>query len=327
VDILDDVVGALRLGRVYTSVWAAEEDRGVSWPDTDHVTGFRLVAAGQVQIDMPGGLRLDLEAGDLAFFPRGSAHQLSIPPGTGPASLVCGAYEVNDTWRHPLLTDLPDVYVVRGHATSGRDRDADAPLLGPVEPSDERHDYLESPDDSGASTRALTRVVVDEIARPRPGQNTMLASLLDLLMLSVLRAWAGSPEATGWASALDDPVLAPALKALHEHPEQDWTVAGLAARAAMSRSGFARRFTDAIGTPPVEYLTRWRMQLAAQRLRSDDAPIRSIAARVGYRSEFAFSRAFTRDQGMPPATYRRNYRSGTCTDAVTTFAGSTVSDA
>ncbi|WP_331751837.1 AraC family transcriptional regulator (plasmid) [Streptomyces globisporus] len=141
-------------------------------------------------------------------------------------------------------------------------------------------------------------------------------------MLSVLRTWIDSAEATGWALALRDPILAPALEAIHEHPEQEWTVAALANRAAMSRSGFARRFTDIVRVPPLEYLTRWRMQLAAQHLRSDDAPIRSIAARVGYRSEFAFSRAFARNQGIPPATYRRNHRSSTGADVATVFAGS-----
>jgi AraC-like DNA-binding protein len=310
VDILDDVVGALRLGRVYTSVWVAEEDDRVVWPDTDHVTGFRLVAAGRAHVDVPGGPGLGLTAGDLAFFPRGSAHELSVPPGSGPTSLICGAYEVNDTWRHPLLTDLPDVYVVRGQATP----------LSPSRAVGEEYEHHGIPDEHGASARALTQIVVDEIARPRPGQDTVLASLLDLLMLSVLRAWVGSADATGWTSALSDPVLAPALKAMHEHPERDWSVAGLAARAAMSRSGFARRFTDVVGMPPLEYLTRWRMQLAAQHLRSDDASIRSIAARVGYRSEFAFSRAFTRNQGIPPATYRRNLLRGHApSDAATVF--------
>lgn len=319
-DILDDVVGALRLGRVYTSVWVAEEDDRVVWPDTDHVTGFRLVAAGRAHVDMPGGPSLDLATGDLAFFPRGSAHELSVPPGSGPTSLICGAYEVNDTWRHPLLTDLPDVYVVRGHAMSNDDHRTDATPLSPSRAGDEEYEHHEVHDDRGASARALTQIVVDEIARPRPGQDTMLASLLDLLMLSVLRAWAGSTDATGWTSALSDPVLAPVLKAMHEHPERDWTVAGLAARAAMSRSGFARRFTDVVGMPPLEYLTRWRMQLAAQHLRSDDASIRSIAARVGYRSEFAFSRAFARNQGIPPATYRRNLLRGRApSDAATVF--------
>ncbi|MDP9794084.1 AraC-like DNA-binding protein [Catenuloplanes nepalensis] len=318
-DLLDDVVGALRLGRVHTALWVVEDNGTADWPDTAHVAGFRLAVAGQAQIDLSGGPVLTLAPGDLAFFPRGSAHRVSVPPGSGGASLICGAYDIEDTWRHPLLADLPDVYVVRSQATSGRRHEAQAPPLG-GSPSvgtdpDVHHEHREG----GASTRALTQVVVDEITRSRPGRDTMLGSLLDLLMLSVLRAWLSSSDATGWASALRDPVLAPVLRAMHERPEQVWTVAGLATEAAMSRSGFARRFTDIVGVPPLEYLTRWRMQLAAQRLRSDDAPVRSIAAQVGYTSEFAFSRAFARNQGVPPATYRRRYRDGVTTKAATTF--------
>lgn len=116
---------------------------------------------------------------------------------------------------------------------------------------------------------------------------------------------AGGPG-TGWAAALNNPPIAAALRAMHQAPGNPWTVATLAAEAGMSRTPFARRFTELTGRPPLTYLTWWRMTTAARLLKSSDAPLGAVAAQVGYGSEFAFATAFKRRFGVPPGRYRRS---------------------
>jgi AraC-like DNA-binding protein len=107
-------------------------------------------------------------------------------------------------------------------------------------------------------------------------------------------------------AALRDPALGKALASIHAEPGGDWTVAALASTAGLSRAAFARRFTQTVGEPPMAYLTRWRMGLAAQLLSGGQQPLPDVARRLGYESEFAFSRAFKRNYGVAPATYRRH---------------------
>lgn len=129
------------------------------------------------------------------------------------------------------------------------------------------------------------------------------------LLLYILRVWYDEQpargNATGWAAALSDPAVTAALHAVHRAPSRPWTVATLAAEAGLSRAPFARRFAALVGTPPLGYLTWWRMTTAERLLGSSDAPLRSIAAQVGYASEFAFATAFKRAYGVAPGTYRR----------------------
>ncbi|BCY10580.1 helix-turn-helix transcriptional regulator [Actinoplanes sp. L3-i22] len=128
-------------------------------------------------------------------------------------------------------------------------------------------------------------------------------------LLHILRAWLDQAPAgetgTGWAAALNDPPIAAALRAMHRSPGHPWTVATLAAEAGLSRTPFARRFTELTGQPPLTYLTWWRMTTAARLLTASDAPLSTIAAEVGYTSEFAFAAAFKRRFDRPPGRYRR----------------------
>ncbi|MGO4748136.1 helix-turn-helix transcriptional regulator, partial [Streptomyces sp. 2MCAF27] len=114
--------------------------------------------------------------------------------------------------------------------------------------------------------------------------------------------------AQGWAAALRDTAVAPALAAIHQMPATQWTVESLAARSGLSRAAFARRFNALVGEPPMAYLTRWRMTTAAQLLQESDAPLTTVAARAGYGSEFAFAKAFKREFGLAPGLYRRQAR-------------------
>ena len=148
----------------------------------------------------------------------------------------------------------------------------------------------------------LIPLLSEEIVRDEPGQEAVLDRLLDLLLISVLRAWFGRPDADApaWYRADGDPVVGKALRMLHNNPARPWTVAELAARAGVSRAALARRFTDVVGEPPMAYLTGWRLALAADLLRDPAATIGSVARQVGYGSPFALSAAFKRVRGVSP---------------------------
>jgi AraC-like DNA-binding protein len=189
---------------------------------------------------------------------------------------LCGAYRLDAAQVHPLLSSLPEVV----HLPARLDRDL----------------------------RAVVDLLCAELERPRLGTDALIPALLDALLLYILRAWfdeRATTTETGWAAALRDPAITAALHAIHRDPAHPWTVASLAARAGLSRAAFARRFTEKVGRPPLTYLTWWRLTLAAQLLRDTDAPLRLVAGRSGYSSEFAFAKAFKRHHGSAPGKLRR----------------------
>jgi AraC-like DNA-binding protein len=152
----------------------------------------------------------------------------------------------------------------------------------------------------------LVGVVADEVGRDRPGQEAVLDRLLDLLLIDVLRTWftrADSPAPRWWAGQTD-PVLGPVVQTLQHNPAHPWTVGELARMAGLSRAAFARRFTTVLGEPPMAYLTRWRILLAADLLLDPKATVASVAIRVGYGTPFALSGAFKREMGASPRDYR-----------------------
>ncbi|MGW6061615.1 AraC family transcriptional regulator [Streptomyces sp. NPDC055189] len=152
----------------------------------------------------------------------------------------------------------------------------------------------------------LTPLLADEIAKDEPGQDVVLDRLLDLLMIATLRAWFSRPEAEApaWYRAMGDPVVGQAIRLLQDDPAHPWTIAGLAAKAGVSRAALARRFTELVGEPPMAYLTGWRLALAADLLRDSGQTIAAIARRVGYGSAFALSSAFKRVYGVSPQEHR-----------------------
>jgi AraC-like DNA-binding protein len=145
-----------------------------------------------------------------------------------------------------------------------------------------------------------------EVAEDGPGQQVMLDRLLDLALVSTLRAWFSRPDADapGWYRAHGDPLVGTALRTIHDDPARPWTVASLAAEAGASRAAFARRFTDLVGQPPMTYLTQWRLDLAADLLRDTDASVEAIARQVGYANAFALSVAFKRVRHATPRQHR-----------------------
>jgi AraC-like DNA-binding protein len=152
----------------------------------------------------------------------------------------------------------------------------------------------------------LVALLADEIVKDEPGQEAVLDRLLDLLLISALRAWFARPEAEppGWYHAYGDPVVGPALRMLYNDPAQPWTVAGLADAVNVSRATLARRFNELVGEPPMTFLTGWRIALAADLLQEPGATVGSVAHQVGYGSPFALSTAFKRVRGISPQAHR-----------------------
>ena len=153
---------------------------------------------------------------------------------------------------------------------------------------------------------ALVSVLSREITKEVPGQEVVLDRLLDLLLISVLRAWFDRPEAEApaWYRAHGDPVVGQALRLLHENPEYPWTVASLAEKIGLSRAALARSFTALVGAPPMTYLTEWRLTIAADLLRQPEATLDAVSHQVGYSNGFALSTAFKRVRGVSPQSYR-----------------------
>jgi transcriptional regulator GlxA family with amidase domain len=156
------------------------------------------------------------------------------------------------------------------------------------------------------------RLLALEISRPQPGAAAVLNRIVDILLVQLLRAWLDSGQArahtASWLSALTDPIAGPALAILHNQPGRDWTVTSLAAAIGVSRATLARRFPAQVGATPAAYLTRWRMDLAAQRLRDTEDTVGAIARSLGYTSEYAFNHAFTRARRISPGRYRTKSR-------------------
>ncbi|GAB2477963.1 AraC family transcriptional regulator [Jatrophihabitans fulvus] len=151
----------------------------------------------------------------------------------------------------------------------------------------------------------LLPLLADEVGKDLPGQDAVLDRLLDLVLVTTLRAWFDRAPAPAWYRAHDDPVAGPALALMQHEPHRPWTLAALADTAGVSRATFARRFAEAVGEPPMAFLTRWRLDLAADLLRESDDTLEAVARRVGYATPYALSTAFRRAHGVSPRDYRR----------------------
>jgi AraC-like DNA-binding protein len=293
-DVLADVVAAMKTG---PATFGRTDLRGPWGLRFAHSFGatFHLVLQSTAWLLPLGGDPIPLGPGDAVLLPRGLQHALvdhpdspmvdfnpSIeqpPQGQGARSLLlCGTYRLERERPHPVLSRLPDVVVV------------------PANPG--RHNSL----------RTAISIMGDELDAQRPGAAAVVPALVDALLVLILRAWFEDndcPTDRGWARALTDPAVTQSLELIHEKPGAAWTVADLAGDVGLSRAAFARRFTEAVGEPPLTYLFRWRMTTAARLLRDHDRPLATVAKEIGYTSEFAFAKAFKRDFGVPPGTYRK----------------------
>jgi transcriptional regulator GlxA family with amidase domain len=160
----------------------------------------------------------------------------------------------------------------------------------------------------GRDVAVLVELLAGEVGAPSVGARAASARLIDLLLIAAIRRWMdveNEPHTPSWLTAMRDPVIATVLGLMHSRPGERWTLESLARAAHTSRATLARRFHETVGEAPVAYLTRWRMNVATQRLKHSDNAVEMIAHEVGYRSEYAFNRAFARHSGHPPGRYRR----------------------
>ena len=195
-----------------------------------------------------------------------------------PTTLVCGAVRFDHPAARNLVGILPQTIVIEA---------SDTPRA--------------------SSMQSALRLMALEAREFRPGGEAVITRLADILVIQAIRAWIETAPAarTGWLGALQDPQIGRALALIHRYPARSWTVARLADELAMSRSAFAARFTEVVKEPAMQYVTRWRMQVAHAALADGGATVGELADRLGYRSEAAFARAFKRVNGRPPGAVRR----------------------
>lgn len=315
-DISDPLGETLHLLRLTGTLYCRGEFTApfaIQVPRLEEVMTFVVVTAGGCWLEVEGADPRRLESGDLALLPHGIPHVLSSDPSLAPAPLfdlpverVSDRYETMHYGGGGELTST--MYgVVRFDAIAARH------LLRLLP----RTLYVDDwPDDEGDAAqparwlRSTLQFIASEAAALRPGGETVITRLADVVVIQAIRAWlAHAPEASqGWLGALRDPQIGRALALIHRQPAGDWTVTTLARAVAMSRSAFSARFSALIGQPPGRYLTEWRMQLAGARLRDTTQTIAAIADELGYQSDAAFCRAFKRSFAASPGQVRRRAR-------------------
>lgn len=270
---LDALLGGVRLESAvflraeHTRPWSAR-------PSSVRQVHWHLVSRGRCWARLEGGEPHWADAGDLVVLPYGDAHEL----GGASTDLVLGYLESDDVLFDPRVAALAPLFVV-------------SPPAGPL------RDWVR------ASTEYALEQTVPATAEGSTGRAPRVAELVvqEALRLHLADA---PPYDTAWLGALRDPVLAPALTAIHASPGAKWTVATLAREAGVSESSLDERFRAVLHVAPIRYLTGWRMHLALTLLRSTTLGCSAIARRTGYDSEEAFSRAFKRAHGTPPSAVR-----------------------
>ena len=303
---LDDVLDVLRVrGAVMANV-RAQGPWGLRIPRVTRAT-LHAVTVGSCWVRIGNARPRELLPGDVVLLPTGAAHSLASDPTAATRSWDAVAREQAGNPAHECVLGSSGSSTQVICAGFEYDHDVAQPLLSLLPPVL----YLSGQTMPDASAvQATLRVLRHELANRSAGSGTVIDRLIDILFVQVIRAWAGSEDTAGtsWLQAMRDPIIARALSYLHARPAAPWTIDALASEVSLSRATLTRRFTTLVGEPPLSYLTRWRMDLAARQLRDTGDAVSAIARRVGYTSEFAFSRAFARLRGLPPGRYRTELR-------------------
>jgi AraC-like DNA-binding protein len=282
----------------------AEMSAPWSWQlATPGLASFHIVTAGQAWLMREQEPPILIEAGDLAVLPAGTAHTIQDKPQSQAKPIDLLPFMDQSDWS-PVHQNGGGAAakLISGHARF--DIDMAAPLIAALPPIM----LVQSGGNMPPLWLALgIQFLEQEIAAVRPAQQAILNRVGDILLMECLRDYVESvPEGSGnWLAALKDKALSMALAKMHQHPDHNWTVPELAQHACLSRSAFADRFGQALGEPPLTYLTRHRMRLAARQLRSSALTVSKIAQQVGYASEAAFSQAFKREYGEAPSIWRQ----------------------
>ena len=299
-DVLTDVLNSLQFkGRVlcyskFTAPWAVRLkvrncayfhffECGQGWVELDEKRSVTSIAAGEMVI-LPHGSAHILSDNRKAksvdvdrLIQSSDDHILRHGGGGSETSMVCGAFTFVNQIGNPIISLLPRIVHVRKDQLSNCD-----------------------------SLRALLRMLADEARFPREGSGSIIGHLTGIIFVQAVRAWIQTQPQNqgGWLGALRDKQISAALNLIHKKPDKPWTISRLASEVGMSRSPFANKFTSLVGEPPLTYLTRWRMNLAAGHLRNGQMRIRDIAARVGYESQASFTNAFKRNFAVSPTEYK-----------------------
>lgn len=319
-DLLSDMLGSMHLSGMVQFRVEFSEPWCVNTPEscnlaralpfrTEHIIPFHVIARGGCWLELNGREPVWLNENDVVLLPYGDANLLRgreaaatvevgelLPPppwndivvvehgGSGDKTrIICGFLQCDELLFHPILRHLPNMLHI-------------SPEAPPADP------WLAS----------IVRHTAAEAGRPTPGSRSMLPRLTELMFVEILRKYMQglSADEVGWFAAINDPVAGAALKCLHAAPFHEWTVESLSRKAGVSRTLLAERFRHFLDQPPMKYLANWRLQLAAQQLKSSDLPMKVVADRTGYVSEAAFSRAFKRHFGAPPGDWRRQQSAG-----------------
>ena len=274
----------------------------------EHLVLYHFVIDGGAVVQLIDGPSVELTAGDVVIFPHARQHHMtsgrgSVAPfpnygisakvksrdlsplraggGGATSRFVCGYMTCDPHLCRPVLDGLPPVFKVNIRV-----------------------------DRSGQWLESSIMHLLEEIASGHAGTEAMLAKLSETLFIDTLRRYVASlPEQqTGWLAGTRDPIVGKSLGLLHSRIAEPWTIAVLADEVGISRSALIERFTRYLSEPPMTYLTRWRLQLAARSLEKTSRGVAEIAADIGYESEAAFNRAFKREFGQPPGRYRSDHR-------------------
>ncbi|TDE02577.1 AraC family transcriptional regulator [Jiangella asiatica] len=303
-DPLGEALHQLRMNGAFYSRAELTAPWGLTLPAMPGHIWFHVVTSGPAWLRTEDADPRRLLPGELALVPHGMGHEILGAPGApapnvmdlereavsdryeliryggggDPTILICGAVRFDHPAARRLVQTLPETI----HVEVGG-----SPQL----------DWVHS----------TLRLMADEARQLRPGGEEVITRLGDILVIQAIRTWIDTDAAarTGWLGALQDEQIGRAISLIHKRPEHDWSVASLAAELAMSRSAFAERFTRVVGEPVMQYLTIWRMNLALDALRHEQATAAQLAHRLGYRSEAAFARAFKRVIGLPPGAVKR----------------------
>lgn len=304
-DPLGEILYQLRLtGSFYcqselTAPW------GVDLPPFEECMMFHIVTAGYCWLEVKGEEPRLLQQGSLVLVPHGNGHYVrshpdeeAVPLFDIPVERISDRYEIM-RYGGPGETTRLTCCVVRFDHGAGKKLISLLPKILHV-------NSLMTDEDSWL--QSTLRFIAREAKELRPGGETVITHLADILIIQAIRSWIDSaPEAEqGWLAALRDVQVGKALSAIHRAPEKEWSVASLAKEAGMSRSGFSARFTNLVGESAMRYLTHWRMQLAHARLQETSDSLTQLADRLGYQSEAAFCRAFKREFGVSPGSVRNN---------------------
>lgn len=300
--------GAFFLNAEFREPWcvtapAADELSRMLPPEHEHIAICHLVIEGRCWVQLPGQAPIPVEAGDAVALPHGDAHVLGS-----------GRRHARADLRDAVALKLPELQRVR----YGGDGDPTIAICGWF--AYERH--VTSPVMSALPRLVRTNIrgrssgpwlersiqyAVGEATSGGPGAQLVAEKLAEVLFVEALRGYIDelAETETGWLAGLRDPVVGRSIALLHERPADAWTVASLARAVSVSRTVLAERFVGHVGIPPMQYLTQWRVALAAHLLRGGRLSLTQIAEQIGYESEAAFSRAFKRAYGRSPGTWRR----------------------